>query len=196
MSFKCKVCDQEFETERQLHAHLKAHKLRVAAYYQQYYPRYDLHDGKIIKFKSKEYYFNTEFNSRTNQLKWLDNLSDLESKKYLKKLLVERKEKKQLVYSPSQVELRSTSIPSIISYEKKIGDYYSFCKSLGFKNKYENVKNIATGSVPKESKDLKVYIDSREQLPLKFNLPTEVKGLKFGDYALSDKSLTCNCYRD
>ena len=46
MSFKCKVCDKEFETERQLHAHLKAHKLRVAAYYQQYYPRYDLYDGK------------------------------------------------------------------------------------------------------------------------------------------------------
>ena len=31
-------------------------------------------------------------------------------------------------------------------------------------------------------------------MPLKFNLPTEVKGLKFGDYALSEKSLTCNCY--
>ena len=25
-------------------------------------------------------------------------------------------------------------------------------------------------------------------------MPTEIKGLKFGDYALSEKSLTCNCY--
>jgi len=194
MNFKCKVCGQEFETERKLHSHLKKHDLRVAAYYQQYYPRYDLHDGKIIKFKSKDYYFNTDFNTRTNQLKWLNGLSDSDAEEYLKKLLLERKEKKELIYSPCQVELRSTSIPSVISYEKKIGDYYSFCKSLGFKNKYQNIKNIATASKFKKSKDLKVYVDSREQLPLKFNLPTETRGLKFGDYALSDKSLTCNCY--
>jgi hypothetical protein len=194
MSFKCKVCGQEFETERKLHSHLKKHDLRVAAYYQQYYPRYDLHDGKIIKFKSKDYYFNTEFNTRTNQLKWLDGLSDDEAEKYLKKLLLERKEKKGLIYSPCQVELRSTSIPSVISYEKKIGDYYSFCKSIGFKNKYQNIDNVIVGSSHLENKDLKVYIDTREQLPLKFNIPAESKGLKFGDYALSDKSLTCNCY--
>jgi hypothetical protein len=193
MSFKCKVCGQEFETERKLHSHLKKHDLRVASYYQKYYPRYDLHDGKIIKFKSKDYYFSREFNTRTNQLKWLNSLPDEEAKDYLKKLLLERKEKKNLIYSPSQVELRTTSIPSIISFEKKFNDYYKLCESLGFKNKYKNIENIATASIPK-TKDLKVYIDSREQLPLKFNLPTEVRGLKFGDYALSEKSLTCNCY--
>jgi hypothetical protein len=194
MSFKCKACGQEFDTERQLHSHLKKHDLRVAAYYQKYYPRYDLHDGKIIKFKSKDYYFNTEFNTRTNQLKWLDSLPIKEAENYLKKILIDRKEKKNLIYSPCQVELRSTSIPSVISYEKKIGDYYSFCESLGFQNKYENIANIAVGSLPSENKDVKVYVDTREQLPLKFNIPTESKGLKFGDYALSDKSLTCNCY--
>ena len=63
MSFKCKACGKEFETERRLHGHLKAHKLRVAAYYQKYYPRYDLYNNKIIKFKSKDYYFSTDFNS-------------------------------------------------------------------------------------------------------------------------------------
>ena len=194
MSFKCKACGQEFETERKLHSHLKKHDLRVAAYYQKYYPRYDLYDGKIIKFKSKDYYFNTEFNTRTNQLKWLDSLPTEESESYLKKLLVDRKEKKNLIYSPCQVELRSTSIPSIISYEKKIGNYYKFCESIGFQNKYESIDNIAVGSSPSEDEDVKVYVDTREQLPLKFNIPTESKGLKFGDYALSDKSLTCNCY--
>ena len=49
---KCKVCDKTFATERSLHAHLKAHKLRLAEYYQTYYPRYDKHDGNIIKFES------------------------------------------------------------------------------------------------------------------------------------------------
>ena len=194
MSSKCKACGQEFETDRKLHSHLKKHELRVASYYQKYYPRYDLYDGKIIKFKSKDYYFNTEFNTRTNQLKWLDQLPVAEAKAYLKKLLLDRKEKKELIYSPCQVELRSTSIPSVISYEKKVGDYYDFCKSLGFKNKYQNIGNIIVGTSHLENKDLKVYIDTREQLPLNFTIPAESKGLKFGDYALSDKTLTCNCY--
>ncbi len=191
MTFKCKVCDQEFETERKLHSHLKKHDLRIAAYYQQYYPRYDLYDGKIIKFKSKEYYLNTEFNTKSNRLKWLDKLPLNEAKKYLKKILLDRKEKKALTYSPCQVELRSLSFPSIISFEKKFPDYYKLCKSLGLKNKYQQTRNTITA---KSQKDCKIYVDSREQLPLKFNLPTEVKGLKFGDYALSEKSLTCNCY--
>ena len=46
---KCKVCNTEFETEKQLHGHLKVHELRMAEYYQKYLPRYDLHDKKIIK---------------------------------------------------------------------------------------------------------------------------------------------------
>jgi len=191
MTFKCKACDQEFETERKLHSHLKKHDLRIAAYYQQYYPRYDLYDGKIIKFKSKEYYLNTEFNTKSNRLKWLDKLPLSEAKKYLKKILLDRKEKKALTYSPCQVELRSLAFPSVISFEKKFPDYYKLCKSLGFKNKYRQAQSIVTA---KSKKDCKIYVDSREQLPLKFNLPTEVKGLKFGDYALSEKSLTCNCY--
>jgi hypothetical protein len=191
MTFKCKACDQEFETERKLHSHLKKHDLRVAAYYQQYYPRYDLYDGKIIKFKSKEYYLNTEFNNKSNRLKWLDKLPLNEAKKYLKKILRDRKEKKALTYSPCQVELRSLALPSIISFEKKFPDYYKLCKSLGFKNKYQSPQSIITAN---SQKDCKIYVDTREQLPLKFNLPTEVKGLKFGDYALSEKSLTCNCY--
>ena len=191
MSFKCKVCGQEFETERKLHSHLKKHDLRVAAYYQKYCPRYDLYDGKIIKFKSKEYYFKTDFNTKTNLLKWLDNLSEKDAKEYLKKILIKRKEEKGLIYSPCQVELRSLALPSIISFEKKFNDYYKLCKSLGFKNKYKKTQNIAISS---EGKDCKIYVDTREQLPLKFNLPTEIKGLKFGDYALSEKSLTCNCY--
>jgi len=191
MSFKCKVCGQEFETERKLHSHLKKHDLRVAAYYQKYYPRYDLHDGKIIKFKSKDYYFKTNFNTRTNQLKWIDNLPQDEAENYLKEILLKRKKEKDLKYSPCQVELRSLASPSVISFEKKFDNYYKLCESLGFKNKYEKIQDIALAT---SHKDCKVYVDTREQLPLKFNLPTEVKGLKFGDYALSEKSLTCNCY--
>ena len=77
----CKACDKEFENERQLHAHLKSHGMRMAEYYQRYYPRYDKHDGKIIKFKNKKYYFNTNFNSRTNLRMFLKGLPEEEAKK-------------------------------------------------------------------------------------------------------------------
>jgi ERCC4-type nuclease len=39
-----------------------------------------------------------------------------------------------------------------------------------------------------------IYVDTREQKPLKFNFPIEVKTLKFGDYSFSDRDATCNCY--
>lgn len=193
MSFKCKVCGKEFETERKLHAHLKAHSLRVAAYYQQCYPRYDLYDGKIIKFKSKKFYFEYDFNSRSNLIKWLDKQPKEEARKYLKDKLEKRVREKGIVYAPSQVEMRSVIIPSIVTYEKFF-NFYELCSELNLKNKYKLVNNIVTGSAYSEMEDVKVYVDTREQKPLKFEMPMESKALKFGDYALSNKDLTCNCY--
>lgn len=192
MAFKCKVCGKEFETERQLHAHLKAHKLRVAAYYQKYYPRYDLYDQKIIKFKSKAYYFSNDFNSRVNQLKWLKEQPLEKAREYLEILLCKRKREKELIYSPCQIELRTVAIPSIVTFEKYFDNYYDLCSSLGLKNKYKKITNIeVTNSL---NKGHKILIDSREKEPLKFNIPSEVYGLKFGDYTLNDKEMTCNCY--
>jgi len=48
---KCAVCSKEFETDRQLHGHLKAHNLRMASYYQEYFPKKDLYTGDIIKIQ-------------------------------------------------------------------------------------------------------------------------------------------------
>ena len=67
----CKVCQKEFENDASLHRHLRAHSLRKVEYYQKYYPRYDLHTGDIIKFKSKEQYFSSDFNSRLSLKHWL-----------------------------------------------------------------------------------------------------------------------------
>tara|TARA_Y100000361_G_C11117454_1_gene321218 strand:- start:28 stop:963 length:936 start_codon:yes stop_codon:yes gene_type:complete len=192
MSVKCKVCDKVFETERQLHAHLKAHKLRVAAYYQKYFPRYDLYDQTIIKFKSKDYYFSNDFNSRVNQLKWLKEQPLEKAKEYLQLLLSKRKREKELIFSPCQIELRTVAIPSIVTFEQYFEDYYELCKSLGLHNKYKKIKNIEVSG--QLNAGHKILIDSREKEPLKFNIPSEVYGLKFGDYTLNDKEMTCNCY--
>ena len=71
---KCSVCSEDFETDRQLHAHLKKHSLRVVEYYQKHFPRHDLYDQKIIKFKNKDQYFRDDFNTITNLKKWLKRI--------------------------------------------------------------------------------------------------------------------------
>jgi hypothetical protein len=122
---------------------------------------------------------------------WLKDQPKDKATEYCRSLLTTRKDKKNLIYSPCQVELRSVMIPPIHFYNKAIGDYYELCKSIGLKNKYIDVDGISYGA---SLKNQKIYIDTREQKPLKFKRETETKTLKFGDYALSDKEATCNCY--
>ena len=194
MKFECKACGKVFDSERSLHAHIKVHGLRVVSYYQKYYPRYDLYDGSMIKFKSKEQYFDQDFNSRTNQRKWIESRSKAEAKKYLKNLLEKRIDTKHISFSPCQVELRSLLIPSIVLYEKFFDDYYSLCQHIGLKNKYKKTSELVVANGYSENEDLQIFIDTREQMPLDFNFPSKVRTLKYGDYALSDKDITCNCY--
>jgi ERCC4-type nuclease len=193
-SFVCKECGKSFSSERSLHSHFKVHGLRVVSYYQKHFPRYDLYDGKIIKFKTKGDYFSREFNTRTNQRKWLESQKPEESREYLRGIIKKRIEEKNITVAPCQVELRTLMAPSIIFYEKFFNDYYELCSSLGLEKRYVQPKQTIVAKTYKNRKDLKVYVDTREQLPLKFNIPSESRALKFGDYALNDKSLTCNCY--
>ena len=59
---------------------------------------------------------------------------------------------------------------------------------MGFKNKYEYPKEALKYKI----KDgFSIYIDTREQMPLVIDYPTEVKGLKFGDYAINDPDNKC-----
>ena len=52
----CAICNKEFKADKNLHFHIKAHKLSISEYYQSQFPRYDLYDKKIIKFKNKDQY--------------------------------------------------------------------------------------------------------------------------------------------
>ena len=193
-SIKCKACQKEFESEGSLHKHLKVHKLRMAAYYQKYYPRYDKYDNKIIKFKSKRYYLETDFNSRRNLKLWLTKQPDDVAKAYCKDKLSERIKLKKIEYTPTEVELRSLMSPPITYLHKVFGNYYDYCeKELGLKNKYKIFpKRIFTDELHGEDK--KIFVDTREQKPLKFDLPIEVKTLNFGDYAFSHEENSCNTY--
>jgi len=189
----CKVCSEEFASDASLHKHLKVHEMRVVQYYQTHYPRYDIYNKEIIKFKNKEQYFSSEFNSRTNLRMWLKAQTKEAAQEYCKNILVSRKNKKKIVYAPTQVELRSIMSPPINYYNELFGDYYELCKSVGFEIKHRNLHG-PIDSISAVGLGRVVYVDTREQRPLKFNLPIEIKTLKFGDYSFSDRDATCNCY--
>jgi hypothetical protein len=166
----------------------------MVEYYQQEFPRHDKHDGKMIRFKNKDQYFNTDFNSRTNLRIWLKTQPKDKVKEYCSGLLQKRIDEKSLQYSPTQVELRTLLIPPIQYYNELFGDYYKLCKSLGLKNKYIVANSIEERSEWKKP-EYKIFIDTREQRPLKFkNRDTQIMTLKFGDYAFSSKQASCNCY--
>ena len=189
----CQICEQEFETGKSLHLHLKKHKIRIVEYYQTHYPRHDLHDGNIIKFKNKDQYFSTDFNSKTNLRLWLKEQPKEESQKYLRNFLIKRIEKKHLVYSPTQVELRSLMAAPVQYYNELFGNYYELCEELGLENKYKPFNEIVSGPEWAKSEYM-IYIDTREQKPLKFTRPMQVRKLDYGDYAFGSESKLHDCY--
>ena len=193
MAETCKICQKVYEADADFNRHLKAHKIRVIEYYQQQHPRYDAFDNSIIIYKNKEQYFNTDFNNKNNLKNWLKAQSLEEQREYCKDFLIKRKEKKGLQYTPSQVELRSVLSPSVIYLQEIFGDYYKLAEDLGFKNKYvypNNLYNLAQ----LQTKDSIIYIDTREQKPFIFNMASEVRTLKFGDYGFSHPSYDGKLY--
>lgn len=54
VNFNCQICNAPFDSEKKLHFHLKSHRITLANYYQNYYPRKDKLTGEFIQFKNKE----------------------------------------------------------------------------------------------------------------------------------------------
>ncbi len=184
----CKICDGQFKEDKMFHCHLRSHKFTQSEYYQKFFPRFDKHDGSLIKFKNKEYYFTAEFNSRNTLKQWLESVTPETARNYIESFLIHRKETKGLVYAPTQVELRTLALPGRIYIEKKFGDYNQFCIKLGFKIRFpQQVLDISLFS---DISKKVIFADSREQMPLEFNNTTRTKGMKFGDYRIAN----CNIY--
>lgn len=187
----CLECGKNCRDEAQLHRHLKAHKMSQGNYYVKHFPRYDKLDGTPIIFKNREFYFTSDFNSRTNLKDWLDRVDSSEAKDYVRSLLLERKARKSLVYSPCQIELRSLPTPGMAYMNRLFGNYYDECKSLGFVNRYNRVGFSGVWKPFVDSH--RVLVDTREQLPLVFSsIKTKHETLSFGDYKLNDDSFSRN----
>jgi len=90
------------------------------------------------------------------------------------------------------VELRTVISPPIQYYNELFEDYYRLCSNLGFENKYGRFSDIVSGCEYNKP-EYKIFVDTRERIPLKFERGIEVRKLDFGDYAFSSKIATCNC---
>jgi hypothetical protein len=192
MSVICKVDGKEFKDEKSLHFALRGYGLNKEKYYHTYYPKKDLLTGETINFKTKDQYLNSDFNDKNNMKKWLKEQSLDKAQEYCKNLLIKRKKDKNLIYSPTQIELRTIMSPSIIFYNKIFNDYYDICSSIGLENKFIHPNNITSQFKNKLTTKDTIYVDTREQSWLKFDIPFEIKTLSFGDYSCSNEN--CNCY--
>ena len=94
MSYKCKVCGQVFDEEKQLHMHLRSHKLMLSEYYLKYYPRKNLYTGEPLPFKNKEQYFSKDFSHRQQLLSWCKENDAQTVKEYIIKLLQNKYKKR------------------------------------------------------------------------------------------------------
>ena len=185
----CKIDGEKFETEKQLHMHLRKHKMRMAEYYQKYYPRRDLLTGDLIKFKNKAHYFSNYFNSRPNMKKYLESASQEDARKFCVQVIKDRMMRRKIKYSPTQVELRSSMMPPIFYYQKLFGNYYDLCWDLGLLKRFDKLpKNKIEENI---EEGYEIVVDTREQKPLNINYGTRREGLKFADYWLDKEGNKC-----
>lgn len=177
---ECKKCGEKFSSERSLHAHLKVHKLSVAEYYCEFYPRRDLLTGQPLEFKRKDDYLSSYFSRRENLDAWLKKTDKSKKSPIILDMLERRIKDKELSFAPNEVELFFAELPSISEYKECFGSYSAAANACG-------VKVGLSGQLPKEwSNDFskkKIFWDSREQRPLRF-ANSECMKLDTGDYAV------------
>lgn len=94
--------------------------------------------------------------------------------------LKDRKVSKQLVYAPTQVELRSLVCPTMDFYDWS-GGYYKITKELGFADRFTNEPLMFK---PWEGE---IIIDTREQSPLVLDVSSRIDTIKVGDYRREDR---------
>ena len=80
MSFNCLECEQEFDSERSLHAHIKKHEIYLHDYFVKHFSRRNLLTNELLPFKNKESYsrLNNSINKITSNKSKRDNRNIIE----------------------------------------------------------------------------------------------------------------------
>jgi hypothetical protein len=179
--FPCAECKKEFSSRGSLHKHLKQHGLNLASYYTKYFPRTNKLTGDPLPFKKFEEYFERDFSTKQQLLKWCTEYSVEEVKKYALRILERRQLRKEREYGPFHLETTNSFMPSLPIYRKLFGSYNAACASVGCEPLYN--KNLPKGFFKKEiPSDFTIAVDTREQKPLKFGCDTTSLKLEVGDY--------------
>ena len=178
----CRICNQPVT---KLNHFYHQHSLTLEEYCTQQFNRRDILTNEPIVFKSPEQYFGSDFLNKNNLKKYLKNLPRDQAVSYCQNLLIKRKDEKQLIYSPLQVELRSLPCFPAVSYLDSIFDYHDFCHNIGLINRTKKIPADFGLEFINFHSDSYITIDSRESNPLKFDFPIEISKLNVGDYAFS-----------
>ena len=170
---KCEECGKSFDTLKGVLLHLKAHKMKPAEYIHKYYPRYDLHTGKIITYKDSKDYFSRDFNSKQSEYSFLCGAKGYEgdAKRIIDKQMKEAVD--SIGRFPSFCEWRGRKG---VDYERL--PWFEQLYKKWFKDGFKCFGDIDV----KSGNDLNILVDTREQKPL-FN--TEKTTVNVGDYTLS-----------
>jgi hypothetical protein len=183
MSFNCKECGKEFKTEASLHRHIKMHDMNLADYYTKHFPRKNLFTGDLLPFKNKADYFNKDFSTYSQLLKWCHGSSPEKVKSYCLQKLKKRISDKDLKLGPTHLELLLSELPTVDIYKKFFTSYSHACKEAG-------VTPMLHRKLPEnffdteDFSDLEIVIDTRENHPLPFK-KTKKFALDFADYTAS-----------
>lgn len=147
-------------------------------YYHKFFPKLDLFTKEPIVFHTFDQYFDRDFNSKENLARWCLNESLPIVREYVLDLIARRLKKKNQIYVPSQVELKSLFLPSWFGLASIFGSVegaeQALKKQFKLKFNYSKIPNTSTG-------ELQILIDTREQKPLSFANSKQCK-LTCGDY--------------
>lgn len=177
--YSCPSCLGEFPSEFKFTRHIQSiHKKTQEEYYQEVFPRFDLFTEESIEFKSKEFYLSNLFNNRINMVKYLRKFPE-KAATTIKEIIKLRSELKGLSRMLSTVEARSCIYPTVLLCKSLNIDWCEIGKELGLSCLF-NYKLDSLEFYP--GKNLKVLIDTREQLPFSLKCQTTKVALKFADY--------------
>ena len=181
MSCICKECRESFRSERSLHAHIKKHGILLSEYYTTHYPRYNKLTGDPLPFKNKFDYFNQDFSTYAQMLKWCCQAPREEVKSYSLKQLKARIASKGLKKAPNHLELSLNKLPPIEVFKQAYGSYSAACEEAGVAPLFDKPITKQFFVENEKLNDIHIFIDTREQKPLAFSNSSKMK-LDFGDY--------------
>ena len=184
MSYNCLECNEDFSSERSLHAHIKKHGIFLHDYFVKHFSRRNLLTNELLPFKDKNSYFKRDFNNIGELYKWCELGNEETIRNYTRSILEQRIIDCELKFAPNEIELFTSFLPSINIYKKLFKSYNYLCNSL-------NIKPLFFENLPKFFWDHKfahykqIITDTREQEPLFFK-DQIVRKLDIGDYGIVD----------